>query len=147
VTTPPEEISDQEIERLITALTQKSKDTIDLAPEFQQYFEEQQKKVAGVSAADYIGQLYLWMFFWPWSMSIRIIRKVVTLRFLRDAFIAFFNLFRPLFDRIADRHKAEIVILSNNGPTAPPPSGGEQNEPVTHAKEAKKARHIGGTSA
>lgn len=141
----PEEISDREIERLIAALAQKGEDEVNLAPEFQQYFEYKAQNITGVSAADHLGQLYLWMFFWPWSFSLRMIRKVVTLRFLRDIFVAFFNSFRPVFDRIAARHQAKIVISSNDGPTAPPPSGGEQDDPVAIELHQKRFRPFGGT--
>jgi hypothetical protein len=140
-----EEISDQEIERLIAMLAQKNENEVNLAAPFQQYFEYKAKNIAEVSAADHLGQLYLWMFFWPWSFSLRMIRKIVTLRFLRDIFVAFFNSFRPLFDRIAARHKAKIVISSNDGPTAPPSSGGKEDDPVAAELRQQKIRHFGGT--
>lgn len=91
-------------------------------PELNEFLQEYERKwIASVSAGDYKGQIYLWTVFWPWSMGFRILRKILTLKLLRDIFVFMFNRLRFIYDRIAARHevKFEMVTHRPEWPTFP----------------------------
>lgn len=100
--------------------------------EFTTFYELRSEEVtAEVSANDHKGQIYLWTMFWPLSMGFRIVRKIVTLKLIRDLFMFMFEHIRFMYDKIAARHEVTIEVIKRT-PTAPQGGGGEAGnvEPI-----------------
>ncbi|HSE35003.1 MAG TPA: hypothetical protein VLB83_02680, partial [Candidatus Paceibacterota bacterium] len=102
-------------------------------PELQAFLQEYETKwVASVSVGDHKGQIYLWTAFWPWSMGFRILRKILTLKLLRDIFIFVFNRLRFIYDRIAARHEVKFEMAPREPESPTSPTDSEKVMPIRH---------------
>lgn len=100
---------------------------------FLQEFES--KLVTKVSAGDHMGQLYLWTLFWPWSMGFRILRKILTLKILRDFIVYMSKCLRFLDDRVAARHRKEFEMVAVEFESPTPPTENDKVMPIRQQAE------------
>lgn len=100
------------------------------------YLQEFESKwVTKVSAGDYMGQLYLWTLFWPWSMGFRLLRKILTLKILRDFIVYMSKSLRFLDDRVAARHKKEFEMVAVEFESPTPPTENDKAVPIRQQAE------------
>ncbi len=107
-------------------------------PEFATWYKAETTYVSEVSVGNYKGQIYLWTVFWPWSMTFRLVRKVITLRILRDLFTFVFNRLRFVYDRIAARHEVKIEMAQRTTETPTPPEDRGGATPQEYVKAVEK---------
>ncbi len=93
-----------------------------LVPEFSDYIIGKATKRSPTTKNEHKGQLFLWVFFWPFSMGLRAIRKIITLRILHDVFNAFLKRFGYIYDNIEAKNRIEDEVVSRRGGT-PTPTG------------------------
>jgi hypothetical protein len=107
--------------------------------EFQKYIEERVNRLGvRVDVWDHKGQMYVWTMFWPTSVAFWLVRKLVTLRILRDVFNFVFNRLRFIYDRIAARHETKIVFAPRESDDTPPSEGRPNSDVISIPVLVKK---------
>lgn len=127
------QFSDDDLKFWSAQLGRSTPEKTMLVPEFFQYVTAEATKLSPTSKNAHKGQLFLWVFFWPFSVALRAIRKIVTLRILHDLFNAFLKRFGFIYDRIEAANKIEIEVAERRGGTPTP----------TAPAEAPKLREVG----
>ncbi len=113
--------TDEQLSQWVAELQPTEGKAFDYPPEFEWVYAEAKKIAPKVSWADHKGQLYLWIAFWPMSMAVRLIHKIVTLRLLKTLLMFLVNLGGRVYAHIEQRNAITVGAIKRDRPLSPTP--------------------------
>ncbi len=129
-------ITDEELNAWIAGFAVTGGKKINVHPAFQKYFEVRVATIPAANSDEFTSQIYLWTMFWPFSMAFRLIRKILTLRILREIWDFIYGRIRFVYAKVAKQSETELVFGTAQPPAkdggTPPssPNTGEDDQPA-----------------